>query len=477
MTIALRHHPGYGALPGFVYLFAIWAAAWWGGYVPGILICTATFLMVPSLRAGRITAPGAPTIPFITLVVTCVLISRLAAGRFKTERTLRADNELLEGKVRERTLELELANTALQHQLAELETLYGELVFGLGFLDTSLRYIRVNEKLAAIHGKPVHAHFGQGLRAITPATLADVVEPLYKHVLDTGEPLLDHEVAGGSAGEGEESYWSVACAPVRTASRDVIGIQVILQDVTERKRAERALFQANEKLRQANGDLEQFAYSASHDLQEPLRMVSIYSQMLQKKFSGQLGALGEQYIQYTVDGSNRMGQLVADLLAYTRASTWDFESMGTVDPNDCVDRAVANLRIAIEQANATITRGPLPQVEMHAFQLDQVFQNLISNAVKYHGAEPPRVAINAERGNGEWRFSVIDNGIGIDSQYKEQIFGVFKRLHTASEFSGTGIGLAICQRIIERRGGRLWVESEPGKGSTFFFTLPDAWEH
>jgi light-regulated signal transduction histidine kinase (bacteriophytochrome) len=199
--------------------------------------------------------------------------------------------------------------------------------------------------------------------------------------------------------------------------------------------------------------------------------------MLQKKFSGQIGALGEQYIQYTVDGSNRMGQLVADLLAYTRASTWDFESMGTVDPNDCVDRAVANLRIAIEQANATITRGPLPQVEMHAFQLDQVFQNLISNAVKYHGAEPPRVAINAERGNGEWRFSVIDNGIGIDSQYKEQIFGVFKRLHTASEFSGTGIGLAICQRIIERRGGRLWVESEPGKGSTFFFTLPDAWEH
>jgi light-regulated signal transduction histidine kinase (bacteriophytochrome) len=172
-----------------------------------------------------------------------------------------------------------------------------------------------------------------------------------------------------------------------------------------------------------------------------------------------------------------MAQLVADLLAYTRASTWDFDSMGTVDPNESIDRAVANLQLAIEQAGASIGRGPLPQVEMHSFHLDQVFQNLISNAVKYRGSEPPRITINAERGQNEWLFSVKDNGIGIDSQYKEQIFGVFKRLHTAAEFSGTGIGLAICQRIIERRGGRLWVESEPGKGSTFFFTLPDVWEH
>ena len=303
----------------------------------------------------------------------------------------------------------------------------------------------------------------------------DLVEPLYKRVLETGEPLLDHEVSGPAAGENER-FWSVACAPVRTAAKDVIGIQIIVQDVTERKRAERALFLANEKLRQANGDLEQFAYSASHDLQEPLRMVSIYSQMLQRKFGGQLGPLGDEFIQYTVDGSTRMAQLVADLLAYTRASTWDYESMGTVDPNDSIDRAIANLRISIEQENATITRGALPQVEMHAFHLDQVFQNLLSNAIKYHGKEPPRIAVNAERGNNEWLFSVTDNGIGIESQYKEQIFGVFKRLHTAAEFSGTGIGLAICQRIIERRGGRLWVESESGKGSTFFFTLPDVWE-
>jgi light-regulated signal transduction histidine kinase (bacteriophytochrome) len=260
----------------------------------------------------------------------------------------------------------------------------------------------------------------------------------------------------------------------------VIGIQVIVQDITGRKHAERALSLANEKLRQANGDLEQFAYSASHDLQEPLRMVSIYSQLLQKKFGEQLGSVGDEYIRYTVDGSTRMGQLVSDLLAYTRASTWDFGSMGTAgtaDPNESIDRAAANLQMVIEQEHATIRRGPLPQVQMPGFHLDQVFQNLIGNAIKYHGKEPPLIEISAERGKNEWLFAVKDNGIGIDSQYKEHIFGVFKRLHTAAEFSGTGIGLAICQRVIERRGGRLWVESEPGKGSTFFFTIPDFWEH
>jgi light-regulated signal transduction histidine kinase (bacteriophytochrome) len=282
--------------------------------------------------------------------------------------------------------------------------------------------------------------------------------------------LLDYEVHEG------ERYWSLSCAPVRRG-KAVLGIQVIMQDFTERKRAEKALFQANEKLRQANNDLEQFAYSASHDLQEPLRMVAIYSQMLQKRFGGKLGADGDQFIEYTVTGATRMGQLVTDLLTYTRASNWDRDGLTTVDPNESIDRAISNLRLAIDQTGAIITRSALPQVEMHAVHLDQLFQNLIGNAVKYHSEDPPVIAIGAERRLHEWLFSVADNGIGIDSQYREQIFGVFKRLHTSSEFAGTGIGLAICQRILERRGGRLWVDSEPGKGSTFFFTVPDTWEH
>ncbi len=478
MTIALRPYPAFAALPGLVFLLAIWGAAWWGGYIPGVVICAATFLMVPSLRAGRITALGAPTIPFISLMFTCFLISRLAASKIRVERVLRLANEQLEEKVRERTGELETANTALQHQLAELETLYGELVLGLGFLDTGLRYIRVNEKLASIQGQSMQAHIGRRLREMTPPDLAAVVEPLYLRVLQTGEPLLDREVRGEGAG-GREHYWSVACAPVRTGHKgadSIIGIQIIVQDITERKQVERALAQINERLRQANSDLEQFAYSASHDLQEPLRMVSIYCQMLQKRFSGKLGSAGDEFIRYAVEGSTRMGQLVADLMAYTRASKWDAETLGTIDPNESVDRVLANLHVAVEQTDARVVRGPLPQVEMHAFHLDQLFQNLIGNAIKYRGENPPRITIDAERGEKEWRFSVTDNGIGIDSQYKEQIFGVFKRLHTAAEFPGTGIGLAICQRIVETRGGRLWVESEPGKGSIFFFTLPDVWQ-
>jgi PAS domain S-box-containing protein len=470
LTFAIRSHRELAAIPGFVFLLGIWAAAWWGGYVPGLVICGLCFVSVPSLRSGRITAPGAVTVPFISLLTTCILISRFSATRMKRELTLTAENQQLEDKVRERTLELEGANTALQNQLAETETLYRELVFGLGFLDSQLRYIRVNETLARIHGKTVAEHLGRSLRQMTSAPLADIVEPLYRQVLDKGELLLDYEVHEG------ERYWSLSCAPVRRG-KAVLGVQVIMQDFTERKRAEKALHQANEKLRQANGDLEQFAYSASHDLQEPLRMVAIYSQLLQKKFGGKLGTDGDQFIEYTVSGATRMGQLVTDLLAYTRASSWDWDGLTTEDPNESIDRAIANLRLAIDQTRATITRGALPQVEMHAVHLDQLFQNLIGNAIKYHGEDPPVIAIAAERQRNEWLFSVTDNGIGIDSQYREQIFGVFKRLHTSSEFAGTGIGLAICQRILERRGGRLWVESEPGKGSTFFFAVPDTWEH
>ena len=474
-TILLRPYRALATLPAFFYLFAIWAAAWWGGYVPGFVICITTFMMVPTLRAGRLTAPGAPTIPFVSLLVTCFLISRLAANKIRTERVLRIANDQLEDKVSERTREIEQANITLRQQLAELDTLYGELMFGLGFLDTNLRYIRVNEKLAAIHGKPASDHIGQPLGEMASRELAQIVEPLYRRTLETGLPLIDHEVRGHDA-NGVTRDWALNCAPVR-AENSIIGLQVIVQDVTERKQAEIALAQTNERLRLANNDLEQFAYSASHDLQEPLRMVSLYCELLKKRFGGQLGPEGETFISFAVDGSNRMAQLVADLLAYTRAAKWDFESLGTVDPNESVDRVVANLHLTIEQAGATVTRGALPQVEMHSFHLDLLFQNLIGNALKYHGDKPPVIVIDAERGASEWRFSVKDNGIGIDSQYKEQIFGVFKRLHTGAEFPGTGIGLAICQRIVETRGGRLWVESEPGEGSTFFFTLPDVWEH
>lgn len=236
----------------------------------------------------------------------------------------------------------------------------------------------------------------------------------------------------------------------------------------ERARVE----ETNRALRRANADLEHFAYSASHDLQEPLRMVAAYSEMLRQKFAGQLGPDADQYISYTVEGAIRMERLLNDLLAYTRASALSQGPAPAIDATPALKRALNNLHTSIEHSGGRVEYSALPQVNVEEVHMEQIFQNLIGNAIKYRSSEPPLVAVGAEWRNSEWQFSVKDNGIGIQPRYKEQIFGMFKRLHTAVEYSGTGMGLAICRRIIERYGGRIWVESELGKGSEFFFTLP-----
>jgi light-regulated signal transduction histidine kinase (bacteriophytochrome) len=244
------------------------------------------------------------------------------------------------------------------------------------------------------------------------------------------------------------------------------------RDITERMRQEQALREANEALTQSNADLQQFAYSASHDLQEPLRMVATYSEMLKKKFGDKLGPSGDEYISYAIQGALRMEQLLKDLRSYTQASTSGQEPTEDIDAGSILDKALANLTAAIKDSGASISHTALPAVRMHEFQLEQLFQNLIGNAIRYRGSDAPRIHVAAARQRDKWLFSVQDNGIGIDPQYKEQVFGIFKRLHSAAEYPGTGMGLAICQRIVQRAGGRIWVESELGRGSTFFFTIP-----
>lgn len=457
----------------FVYLTAILIAAWCG-YGPGLLVVALTlaavpFVFIPKFSLAKIN-PGGATV----LVVVSLMVSRTSQNRRNTETLLRTSNDELDKRVRQQTAKLEVANTALRHQLAELETLYGKMVLGLCFLDTKLRFVRINEALAALNGAPVALHIGRELREIVPASMADILEPLYHRVLETGEPLLQYDLHGPApADPAVERDWMLECAPVRTGDGTTLGLQIVVQDITERKRAEKALNEANTQLRRMNADLEQFAYSASHDLQEPLRMVSIYSQMLQRRFGGNLGDQGEQYVEFITQGAKRMEQLVRDLLAYTRSSINPAATV-TADSNEALDRALINLKASIAQSGASIERGPLPVVKMHSVQLEQVFQNLIGNAIKYRGEEPPGIAVAAAKKDDEWLFSVKDNGIGIDPQYKEYIFGVFKRLHTAGEYAGTGIGLALCQRIVERHGGTIWVESELGRGATFFFTVPDA---
>jgi PAS domain S-box-containing protein len=267
---------------------------------------------------------------------------------------------------------------------------------------------------------------------------------------------------------------SVTISPIRDASGRVVGASKVARDITENVRHEQALQAANAALQRANADLEQFAYSASHDLQEPLRMVAAYSQLLQQKFGGQLGPAGDEIIGHTVEGALRMERLLKDLRIYTQVSASEEEPPEEVDADQILNRTLASLEVAIADSGATVSSTELPRVCMHEFQLEQLFQNLISNAIRYRGAEPPRIRVSAERQGREWRFAVADNGIGIDPRFQHQVFGIFKRLHSASEYPGTGMGLAICKRIVERPGGRIWVESELGCGSTFYFTIPCA---
>jgi light-regulated signal transduction histidine kinase (bacteriophytochrome) len=225
------------------------------------------------------------------------------------------------------------------------------------------------------------------------------------------------------------------------------------------------------ELARSNTELEQFAYVASHDLQEPLRMVASYTQLLAKRYTGRLDGDADEFIAYAVDGVNRMQTQIQDLLSYSRVGKKerDFES------TDCaavLDRALANLKVAVEESGAGVTSDPLPSVVGDGNQLMQLFQNLIGNAIKFRNHERPLVHVSAKRGDKEWIFSVRDNGIGFEPQFAERIFVIFQRLHAKSEHPGTGIGLAVCKKIVERHNGRIWAEAEPGKGATFYFALP-----
>ncbi len=239
----------------------------------------------------------------------------------------------------------------------------------------------------------------------------------------------------------------------------------------ERQQAEWSVKQQAAELVRSNADLEQFAYVASHDLQEPLRMIASYTQLLARRYQDRLDADAKEFIQYAVDGVTRMQTLINDLLSYSRVGTKG-KAFEPTDCNGVLQRALENLRLTIQETKAEIMNDPLPTVNGDMIQLTQVFQNLISNAIKFHGSNSPHVHIGVTQKSRDWEFAVSDNGIGIPEEHRGRIFVIFQRLHHRHEYPGTGIGLAICKKIVERHGGRIWVESEPGKGSSFFFTLP-----
>lgn len=268
--------------------------------------------------------------------------------------------------------------------------------------------------------------------------------------------------------DGIEFPVEISLSPMTT--EDGTLVISIIRNISERKKSERELKRINEELARSNSELEEFAYIASHDLQEPLRSIAGSCQLLRRRYGDILDPSAHEFIDFAIAGTQRMEALINDLLMYSRVST-KARQLLPADLNKVLSGVLANLRLAISEAKATVTFDTLPTLPVDAWQISQLFQNLIANALKFHGAEAPRVHLGVECRDKVWYFFVKDNGIGIDPKYFERIFIVFKRLHNKDEFPGTGIGLASCKKIVERHGGKIWLESAIGQGTTFFFTL------
>jgi len=332
------------------------------------------------------------------------------------------------------------------------------------------RFVRVNRSLCEI--------LGYSEKELLNKSVKDISHPEDRDVTDAERARIRKgEVESARfekryvRADGQVVWVDLAIALVR----DVFGVPqyeiAIFDDITGRKQAEAALREAHEELKRSNAELEQFAYVASHDLQEPLRMVASYTQLLVRRYDAKLDGDAREFMAYIVDGASRMKQLIEDLLAYSRVGTKgaDFEPVAA---DAALKRALFNLRAAIEEAGAVVTHDPMPALPADEVQLGQLLQNLMGNALKFRSASVPRIHVGVSEKANEWQFEVRDNGIGIEPQYYERIFMVFQRLHNKGEYPGTGIGLAICKKVVERHGGRIWVESRPGQGSSFYFTLP-----
>ncbi len=274
-----------------------------------------------------------------------------------------------------------------------------------------------------------------------------------------------------SAGEGAGLYaYDVGTWLLVLVSLLVFGLLIWLT-VRPLEKADTKLKKTAAELARSNSELENFAYIASHDLKQPLRKIKGYTKLLAEQYRGKLDPEADEFMDYTVDSAERMQELIDDLLAYSRIST-DEKSLTPVDSGQICDDAIADLDVAINESHAKVDHGEMPQVTVDPAQLEQVFLNLLGNSIKFNNGKSPRVHIEAERENGNWVFSVQDNGIGIEPEYRERIFEIFKRLSSRDQYEGSGLGLAICKKVVERHGGQIWLESKPGVGSTFYFTIP-----
>jgi PAS domain S-box-containing protein len=356
---------------------------------------------------------------------------------------------------------------SLKHQL--LESVVEGTTDPIYVRDLEHRFTLANSACSRLFGRSADEVLGRSMRELLPNDTYYAVAQSDQEVVCAGATRTIEEIAEI---DGISRIFLTTKGPYRDADQKIIGTIGVARDITERKESEEHLVKTVGELKRSNDELQQFAYVASHDLQEPLRMVASYTQLLAKRYQGRLDSDADEFIAYAVDGCNRMQGLIKDLLAYSRAGT-NGKALRKISGENALKDALTNLRGAIEESSAVVSHDSLPAISTDDVQLAQVFQNLVGNAIKYRRAEVPRVHVSATRNGGnEWIFSVRDNGLGIDPQYFERIFVLFQRLHGREEFAGTGIGLAICKKIVERLGGRIWVESQLEKGSTFYFALP-----
>ncbi|NTU78104.1 MAG: HAMP domain-containing protein [Chloroflexales bacterium] len=385
----------------------------------------------------------------------------MAAAIGAHEAQLRDYAGQLEHRVAARTAELQVAQTRLQR-------LVDANIIGVAIAGAGGEIFEANDYYLDMLGVTRHEF------ACGQVRWSDVTPPEH---LPADQRALAELAATGVCTPYEKEYLRRDGTRVWVMIADAVLPQedgsmiALVQNITDRKHAEQELARQADDLRRSNAELQQFAYVASHDLQEPLRMVSSYTQLLARRYKGRLDADADEFIAYAVDGASRMQTLINDLLTYSRVGTRG-KPFTPVDCKAALEQAITNLKLMSAEHGALITHAPLPTVLADAPQLVQLFQNLLSNGIKYHGAEPPCIHVAAEARGAEWIFSVCDNGIGIEPQYAERIFIIFQRLHTRAEYPGTGIGLAICKKIVERHGGRIWVESQPDQGATFYFSLP-----
>jgi PAS domain S-box-containing protein len=409
-----------------------------------------------------------------------VRVGREVAGvlEFYADRAVPPDPSLLEvmaqvGTQLGRVVERARADEALRFSEAKFAGIFSISADAIVSVDESQRITFYNLGAEQIFGYTGEEALGQRLEILIPHAFRPRHEAQVRE-FGVG-PVPARRMGERGQITGLRKNGEVFPADASISKIEVDGKRIytaVLRDVTERKRAEEALARQAEELARSNAELEQFAYVASHDLQEPLRMVASYTQLLARRYRGKLDEDADEFIGYAVDGVTRMQALINDLLAYSRVGTRGIATEA-VDAEAVLRRVLSTLGPAMEDADAIVTHDPLPTVTVDAVQLGQIFQNVIGNAVKFRGAEAPRVHVGAARAEGEWVVSVSDNGIGIGPEYRDRIFIIFQRLHSRAEYPGTGIGLAICKKIVERHGGRIWLESEPGAGTTFFFTIPD----